>query len=272
MNANEITKSHNWNMPTICPVCGASLQINESSELFCPNSSCKQKVVHSVMKLSSKWNILELGPRIIEDFVSKVQIKSLAQFLQEINNPVLDDIAGKNAVKIRNNIKNALSAPRTTANFIAAFDIEGFGERKVQTLIDAGYTLETIFTATPQDISNVNGWSLKSGAEFLSAISELKIDILSVAQLCNISDVKETAEGKLSGLSFCFTGANDFKPEEKRKLLEEKVTTAGGTVDSVKKGLSYLVSSETGTAKMVKAEKNSVKIISYEEFYKLLGE
>lgn len=272
MNAVDIARKYNWNMPTVCPVCGATLEINESGELFCPNKECEQKVVHSIIKLSNKWNILELGPRIVEDFVNQAKIKSLAQFIKNIDSPILDEIAGKNAIKIRNNIKNALSAPRTTANFIAAFDIEGFGERKVQTLIDAGETLETLFKTSPNQISKINGWTVDSGAKFLQGLNEIKDYVLEVAALCNISDEKEKIYGSLSGLSFCFTGANDFKPEEKRKLLEEKVEAAGGTIDSVKKGLSYLVSSETGTAKMVKAEKNSVKVISYEEFYKLLGE
>ena len=81
---------------------------------------------------------------------------------------------------------------------------------------------------------------------------------------------EEKKEGKFSGLSFCFTGPNDYEPSEKRKLLEEKVAQLGGTVESVKNGLSYLVSSETGTAKMVKAEKLGIATITYEEFYKMM--
>lgn len=273
MLAAELTKKYNWGLPTTCPCCGFDLEVNDSGEVFCPNDNCAKKVEHSILKMSNKWNVLEIGPRIVEDFVKEAKIQSLAQFLREIDNPILDSIAGKNAEKIRKNIKAAMAKKRTLANFISAFDIEDFGERRLQTLVDAGYnTIESFFErANPRDISNIKGWTLESGIKVLQALQDIENDLREVAQLCNIGEEeKADVDGKLSGLSFCFTGSNDFKPEEKRKLLEEKVAKLGGAVESVKKGLSYLVSSETGTAKMVKAEKLGIATITYEEFYKMM--
>lgn len=271
MLAAELAKKYNWGLPTVCPCCGFDLEVNDSGEVFCPNDNCAKKVEHSILKMSNKWNVLEIGPRIVEDFVKEANIQSLAQFLREIDNPILDSIAGKNAEKIRKNIKAAMVKKRTLANFISAFDIEDFGERRLQTLVDAGYnTIESFFEkANPRDISNIKGWTLESGIKVLQALQDIENDLREVAQLCNIGE-EEKVEGKFSGLSFCFTGSNDFKPEEKRKLLEEKVAKLGGAVESVKKGLSYLVSSETGTAKMVKAEKLGIATITYEEFYKMV--
>lgn len=273
MLAAELAKKYNWGLPTVCPCCGSDLEVNDSGEVFCPNDNCAKKVEHSILKMSNKWNVLEIGPRIVEDFVKEAKIQSLAQFLREIDNPILDSIAGKNAEKIRKNIKAAMAKKRTIANFISAFDIEDFGERRLQTLVDAGYnTIESFFErANPRDISNIKGWTLESGIKVLQALQDIENDLREVAQLCNIGEEeKADVDGKLSGLSFCFTGSNDFKPEEKRKLLEEKVAKLGGAVESVKKGLSYLVSSETGTAKMVKAEKLGIATITYEEFYKMM--
>ena len=271
MFASELAKKYNWGLPTTCPCCGVNLEVNDSGEVFCPNDSCAKKIEHAIIKMSNKWNVLEIGPRIVEDFVKEANIKSLAQFLREIDNPILDNVAGKNAEKIRKNLKAAMSTKRTLANFISAFDIEDFGERRLQTLVDAGYnTIESFFEkANARDISNIKGWTLDSGIKVLQALSEIKKDLLEVSKLCNIGE-EEKKEGKFSGLSFCFTGSNDFKPEEKRKLLEEKVAELGGTVESVKNGLSYLVSSETGTAKMIKAEKLGISTITYEEFYKMM--
>lgn len=273
MLAAELAKKYNWGLPTTCPCCGFDLEVNDSGEVFCPNDNCAKKVEHSILKMSNKWNVLEIGPRIVEDFVKEANIQSLAQFLREIDNPILDSIAGKNAEKIRKNIKAAMAKKRTLANFISAFDIEDFGERRLQTLVDAGYnTIESFFErANPRDISNIKGWTLESGIKVLQALQDIENDLREVAQLCNIGEEEKVeVDGKLSGLSFCFTGSNDFKPEEKRKLLEEKVAKLGGAVESVKNGLSYLVSSETGTAKMVKAEKLGIATITYEEFYKMM--
>ena len=271
MFASELAKKYNWGLPTVCPCCGVNLEVNDSGEVFCPNDSCAKKIEHAIIKMSNKWNVLEIGPRIVEDFVKEANIKSLAQFLREIDSPILDNVAGKNAEKIRKNLKAAMSTKRTLANFISAFDIEDFGERRLQTLVDAGYnTIESFFEkANARDISNIKGWTLDSGIKVLQALSEIKKDLLEVSKLCNIGE-EEKKEGKFSGLSFCFTGPNDYEPSEKRKLLEEKVAQLGGTVESVKNGLSYLVSSETGTAKMVKAEKLGIATITYEEFYKMM--
>ncbi len=271
MTVLEIAKAHNWNMPTVCPVCGSPLEINSSGVLFCPNKICEQKVLHKIGKMTQVWNVLEIGPSIIKDFVEAENITSNFQFLDKLNNNSLDEICGKNADKIRANFKKVLAQPMTTANFLAAFDLDGYGRRSIQSLVDEGFTLSDLLL--PENkfaIGKIKGWTVESGAELIDLILENKEDILTVKNMVTISDVVETKVGKFTGLSFCFTGSNDFNPDEKRKVLEAKVAELGGTISSVKKGLSYLVSSETGTAKMIKAEKDGVPTITYEEFYKML--
>ena len=78
-----------------------------------------------------------------------------------------------------------------------------------------------------------------------------------------------TAAGKLSGKSFCFTGAMEYK----RKDLQDMVTANGGTnLDSVTKTLTYLVmqdkNSTSGKAK--KARELGIILISPEEFLEMV--
>ena len=220
--------------------------------------------------MSNKWNVLEIGPRIVEDFVKEAQIQSLAQFFREIDNPILDSIAGKNAEKIRKNIKAAMAKKRTLANFISAFDIEDFGERRLQSLVDEGYnTIESFFAkANPRDISNIKGWTLDSGIKVLQALQDIENDLREVAELCNIGE-EEKVEGKLSGLSFCFTGAMAYKRSE----LEKMVVDNGGTISSVNKTLTYLVQADPNStsSKSEKAKKFGTKIISPETFLEMLN-
>lgn len=257
-------------MPTVCPCCGTELEINDSGEVFCPNDSCAKKIEHAIIKMSNKWNVLEIGPRVVEDFVKEANIKSLAQFLREIDSPVLDKIAGKNAEKIRKNLKAAMSKKRTLANFISAFDIEDFGEKRLQSLVDAGYnTIESFFEkANPRDISNIKGWTLESGIKVLQALSEIKKDLLEVSKLCNIGEEEKVAGGVLAGMSFCFTGAMAYK----RADLEKMVVDNGGTVSSINKTLTYLVQADpdSTSAKSEKAKKLGTAIISPEAFLEML--
>jgi len=270
MKASELAKKYNWGMPTVCPCCGTELEINDSGEVFCPNDSCAKKIEHAIIKMSNKWNVLEIGPRVVEDFVKEANIKSLAQFLREIDSPVLDKIAGKNAEKIRKNLKAAMSKKRTLANFISAFDIEDFGEKRLQSLVDAGYnTIESFFEkANPRDISNIKGWTLESGIKVLQALSEIKKDLLEVSKLCNIGEEEKVAGGVLAGMSFCFTGAMAYK----RADLEKMVVDNGGTVSSINKTLTYLVQADpdSTSAKSEKAKKLGTAIISPEAFLEML--
>lgn len=268
MTVAELCKKYNWNMPTVCPACGAALEVDESSgRLFCPEVSCSQKVEHKIMKMANEWNILGLGPAIIADFVKNAKIKSLANFFDEVfSSNKLDSICGKNAEKIRKNLTVAVSKPMTTAKYLAAFDMEGFGEKKIQTAVDAGWRIND----PDVRLGDVRGWTNESALDFNSKVQYDIVDIKSLLLRVKINDEKDKVEGgRLTGLSFCFTGAMAYK----RADLEKMVVDNGGTVSSVNKTLSFLVQSDPNStsSKSEKAKKFGTKIISPEAFLKMLN-
>jgi len=75
----------------------------------------------------------------------------------------------------------------------------------------------------------------------------------------------------LNGQSFCFTGKLETM---KRSEAEDLVKQMGGTIKSVSKGLTYLVTndSESGSSKNIKAQELGVKVISEKEFSKIVEE
>ena len=79
-----------------------------------------------------------------------------------------------------------------------------------------------------------------------------------------------TTGGNLTGQSFLFTGT---LPTLKRSDAEAMVEKNGGTiVGGVSSKLNYLVVGEDAGSKLEKAKKiNTVKIISEEEFLKMIG-
>jgi NAD-dependent DNA ligase len=80
---------------------------------------------------------------------------------------------------------------------------------------------------------------------------------------------EEKTEGKLSGLSFCFTGAMEYKRSDLQKMVKDN---GGENFDSVKKGLSYLVmqdlNSTSGKAK--KAREQGTNLITVEQFLSMI--
>lgn len=270
MTVAQLNKIHSWNIPEVCPCCGSQTEVNESGMVFCPNKSCSQKVVHKILKMTDTWKVKEFGEAIVTDLVNNAKITGLAECINEVRNATeLQTICGKNADKIIKNVNTALSTAMPFERFLAAFDLEGFGESKIKTLVDAGYSsIDSIKSMNPAKVGEIFGWTETSAKDFLDVFMSNLDDINATLPLVTIA-AKVT--GFLSGLSFCFTGPDDAKGA-KRPALEAKIESMGATASSVKKGLSYLVSSEKGTGKMEKAEKLGIKIISYADFYKLIGE
>ena len=253
-------------MPTKCPTCGADLEVNLSGEVYCPYAYCPKKVEHKIMKMANKWNVLELGPKIVEDLVEKAHIKTLMDFFDNLQTcRDLDDICGKNAEKIRKNLKAVMSKPMTIATFLAAFDIEGFSDKKIQSAVDAGWTIDDY----KFDLSGAPGWSKDSYEDWIKKFEWELSDVYDVGRLVNISGEKEAPKGgKLAGLSFCFTGAMAYK----RADLEKMVVDNGGEVAGVAKTLSYLVQADPNSTsgKSEKAKKYGTKIISPEAFLEMI--
>ena len=266
MTVAALAKKYKWNMPTVCPSCGADLQVDDSSgRVYCPEVSCPQKVEHKIMKMSNEWGVLGLGPAIIESLVTQVKIKSLSEFFDNVfGKKDLDAICGKNADKIRKNLTNILATPMTTAKFLAAFDLEGFGEKKIQTAVDAGWRI----TNPDIRLGSVFGWTNESAFDFNSKVQYDIVDIKSLLVRVKIQDNQESGGGKLDGLSFCFTGAMELK----RSDLEKMVIDNGGKVAGVSKTLSFLVCQDldTSSGKGEKARKLGVKMITPDEFLKMV--
>jgi DNA ligase (NAD+) len=80
----------------------------------------------------------------------------------------------------------------------------------------------------------------------------------------------EEKKGPLSGKVFVFTGELDCCPRSKAKEMVEEL--GGQTADTVSKRVHYLVVGKNPGSKLQKAQKLGIRIISEEEFLKMLEE
>ena len=156
------------------------------------------------------------------------------------------------------------------STFLAGFDIEGFGETMAEKLISSGFdTLEKVLSATEKDIASCYGFAEITARTICEGLSDYGDEMKFLTEN-GIIILKESGGGKLSGLSFCFTG--ELKTM-KRQDAEKLVKDAGGSAkSSVTKDLSYLVTNDTesGSSKNVKARKFGIPIINEEEFLALI--
>jgi DNA ligase (NAD+) len=157
------------------------------------------------------------------------------------------------------------------AQFIGGFDIENVGEDLTQRIVDAGFdTLEKIRKASVFQLSQVDGFAEITAQALRDGVEKLypQMRELLLTNKITIEEVRKTG-GKLEGMTFCFTG----KLETMKRADAEQMVKDHGSFPkgSVVANLTYLVTnSEEPTAKYVKAQGQGTKIITEEEFLKMI--
>ena len=271
----ELATQHNWNLPVVCPVCGSALDLSPNHmHLTCTNEFCSSRASGTIAKWCAINGIKELGLTTIEKIQEQGFFSSIGSMYAQIDdqsecNKTMFKQLGKNWLNIIKELE--VHREMSLAKFIAGYNIAGIGEKQVQKVIDF------------YSIKEFEGffWSDSSQRFVCDGIGAVLSQKLSKGLEVNKADMEETikhirinkqeiAVGSLTGKSFCFTGAMEYK----RKDLQDMVTAQGGTnLDSVTKNLTYLViadpNSTSGKAK--KARELGITLISPEQFLEMVN-
>ena len=270
---NSLASKHNWNLPTVCPVCGSPLSLSENHiHLSCTNQYCPSRISGTISKWCSVMDIKEMGLTTIMKIQEQGFFKTIGAMYKELAGKEIDSIMlpilGKNWTNIRKEFEN--HKDMTLAKLIAGYNIQGIGEKQVAKIISA------------KSIKNLSEFKGKNKHRFIcdgiGDVLSIKLhdgietnynDMKETIKHVNIIKEKEVIGGKLNGQSFCFTGAMEYK----RKDLQDMVTANGGiNFDSVNKNLTYLVMQDPNSTstKAQKARTLGIKLISPQEFLKMV--
>ena len=271
----ELSEQHNWNLPTICPVCGSSLELSPNHmHLTCTNEFCSSRMSGTIAKWCSVHGIKEMGLTTIEKIQERGFCSSISAMYVQVDNPgsechrVMGSELGKNWLNIVNEINT--HREMSLAKFIAGYNIPGIGEKQVQKVIDF-YSVKDfngLFWSDSSQRFVCDGIGTVLSQKLSKGLEMNKADMLETIK--HISFVKQdSVKGILNGMSFCFTGAMEYK----RKDLQDMVLANGGTnLDSVTKNLTYLViadpNSTSGKAK--KARERGINLISPQQFMEMI--
>lgn len=271
----ELASLHNWNLPTACPVCGSALELSPNHmHLTCTNEFCPSRASGTIAKWCAVNGIKELGLTTIEKIQERDFFSSIGNMYEQVDSEsecraVMGPELGKNWVNIVREIDS--HREMTLAKFVAGYNIAGIGEKQVQKVIDSCsvkdfggfFRSDDSLRFVCDGIGEVLSQKLSKGLEVNKADMEETIKHIRIIK-------QESAVGSLTGKSFCFTGAMEYK----RKDLQAMVTAHGGTnLDSVTKNLAYLViadpNSTSGKAK--KARELGITLISPEQFLEMVN-
>ncbi len=267
-------KERHFVFPARCPVCGSDV-IKAEDEVVsrCLGLSCPAKLKEALKHFSSKgaMNIDGLGDKIVSQLVERELVRDVSDlyFLTLQDLVQVERLAEKSAENLLDAVQKSKGAGLDRV--IYALGIRHVGEHTAKVLVNSLGDLEQIMNADEASLVNIREVGpevARSVVQFFKQKSNrVTIDRLKKAGV-SLGVVKSDAKKSLQGRTFVFTGGLEgYTRGEAKRLVEER----GGMVSSsVSSKTSYLVAGESPGSKLKKASELQVKILSVDDFRKLL--
>lgn len=253
-------------IPTHCPSCGSLLE-NNSIQLFCNSIVCPAKNHSRIMNWIKVVGIDNFGESTLNILEEREKVHCIKD-LYALNLMSFFGVEGFGELSINKILQNIEKSRLLTLDkFLAGIGIPSLSTKTAMDLVENFKNIDDILKISVEDLCKIKGYSDISSNCIVSGLQSFEKEIRDLLSIISIGDKKE---GKLSGMSFCFTG-NMEKP---RSFYQGLVTKNGGKNDSsVTKTTTYLVCNEDrGSSKSMKALKMGVKIINTNEFINLVGD
>jgi DNA ligase (NAD+) len=246
--------------------------------LVSTNPNSRAKVVRSIIswyKAHETKGVAEETINAILDAQIATDLPSFYKFGLEGSDDIIN-IANFGAGKFKVLKKATLQTSKTSLlKFMNGMDLQGFSDSRFLVILEHFNKPMELddFLDMCMDvpvISSLPGFGMNTATSLASEVKEAKPLMSKMRHLVEVekwSPEKKTST-KINGLSFCFTGTMAVD----RSILEKAVKKHGGLVAGVSKKLDYLVANPGwSSGKTDKAEKLGVKMITEEEFMKMIG-
>lgn len=263
-----------------CPECGTPLVRYEGEAVhYCPNDAhcppqIKGRIEHFISRKA--MNIDSLGPETVDEYYRRHLISNVADLydidVQDING---DGSRERSARKIVEGIKASCSVPFERVVF--ALGIRLVGETSAKILARHFKNIDALKSATLEQLTQIDGIGevmAKSVIAYFHNPTNLEIVERLRSYGLQMSLSKEEMASHtdlLQGKTIVISGVFQKHSRDEYKQLIEK--HGGKNTGSISAKTSYLLAGENmGPAKLQKAEKLTVKIISEDEFLEMIGE
>ncbi len=264
--------------PTHCPACNSILCKEEEEAVWrCLSFECPAQIVERIIHFASKdaMDIRGLGEALVQKFYEQKLLLDITGIYKLNFDAIgtLDGFGEKSIENLKEAINNSKSQP--LHRLIFALGIRFVGETTAKALAQCIHHLLDLRNFSLDDLQNINDvgpkvagsicnfFSNQNNIEILQQLEELGL------QLKNVKKEILTS-GNINQQTFLFTGSlQKLKRSEAENLAE---TNGGIIVNGVSSKLHYLVVGADAGSKLEKAKKiTSIKIISEDEFLKLIG-
>ena len=273
-------------LPEVCNCCGSKL-VHDGVNLVCKNKECEDQVVNQLVlfiknlgvKSASNATLKNLGITSFEKLVKfvpnkkyKTEVKLAEELVSKMFSRSKDDLlcnmtcfGGLGETTLKKIISYYVSKGKSIDDFMFSCDPKGYAlNTNMKMLLVERCGL-------PDGIGEITLDKFQDGLEeAYNNVMAIVNDSKYVGQAAPL-DGPEVARKQSNGQSVCFTGAlNTMSRSEASKKAEEAGFEVKG---GVSRGLTYLVTNtpDSGSSKNKKAQQLGTKVITEEEFLKLIS-
>ena len=268
------------NFITNCPECGSKLVRYEGEAAhYCPNETAcppqiKGKIEHFISRRA--MNIDGLGPETVDMFYRLGLIQNTADLYKLTTKDIkgLDRMGEKSAENIINGIAQSKEIPFERVIF--ALGIRFVGETVAKKIAKAFKNIEELEDADLETLVSIdeigekiaqsilNYFANESNRELVNRLKEAGL------QLYRTEEDLSGHTDKLAGQSIVISGVfTHYSRDEYKDLIEKH---GGKNVGSISAKTSFILAGENmGPAKLEKAQKLGITIVSEDDFLKLIS-
>jgi len=268
--------SRPWKMPERCPECGTEVVKPEGEAMHrCPNERCPSRRVEALINwVMAAMDIEGVGEETVRRLWDEDLVRSIPS-LYRLTKEQLMELEGFAEISATNAVESIQASKRQPFHRVLfGLNIPQVGWVTAQSLARHFGSIDPLMDATVEEIQEVEG----VGPDRAQAIREwfaveenrrLVRDLKDLGLRLELREEERPREGPLTGKTYVITGTLERYPREAAKagleVLGAKVT------DSVSaKTTALIVGEEPGQAKLTKAQRLGVPLLSEADLDELL--
>jgi DNA ligase (NAD+) len=271
--AEKYENSKEIKVPSVCPSCGQPLT-QKGPLLFCTNyDGCKEQIIDRLSHFASRdaFNIEGLSEKTVDAFYENLGVREISDLYNLEKEKILnlDKFKDKKTENILKSIEKSKNIE--LYRFLYALGISEVGVKTAKDIAKYFGTFENLKKATFEEILKVD----EIGDIIANNIIEFFNNEKNLQEIQKLFDsgvtIKENVatqkNDNFDGKTFVITGTLS-KP---RKEFEQMIENGGGKVSSsVSKNTDFVLVGQDAGSKLDKAKTLGIKILTEEEFLKML--
>ncbi len=262
-----------------CPECGTPLvRYDGEAAHYCPNDSgcppqIKGRIEHFISRKA--MNIDGLGPETVDLFFQRGLIRDVADLysLRAIDIRGLERMGDKMAVRIVHGISDSRNVPFERVLF--ALGIRFVGETAAKKLARAFRSIDAIAAASAEQLEDVDEIGEKIAQSVIAYFAQPHnrdiVERLRQAglQMAIDEEAEEGRTDKLAGQTIVISGVFSHHSRDEYKDIIER--NGGKNTGSISSKTGFILAGENmGPAKLEKAHKLGIRIVSEDEFLDMI--